>query len=133
MYLNMSGCSFNGWVWGGSSGSAIGGIIGASNGAVTVNKSSSTASVTGVRYVGGIIGKTQNEDLKTEVTDCYNNGTVKRIGAGDLIELPTDEADPYYTTYEDYCIAYGGIIGGADARVIVTGCFNEKNGTFCRI
>ncbi len=124
----MSGCSFNGWVWGGSSGSAIGGVIGASNGSVTVDKSSSTASVTGVRYVGGIIGKTQNEDLKTEVTNSYNNGTVKRIGAGDLIELPTDENDPKYTTYEDYCIAYGGIIGGADARVIVTGCFNEKNG-----
>lgn len=128
MYLDMKGCSFDGWVWGGSSGSAIGGLIGASNGAVTVEKSFTAASVTGVRYVGGIIGKTQNEALKTEVTDCYNNGTVKRMAKDSLIALPTEETDPYYTTYEDYCIAYGGIIGGADARVVVTGCFNEKNG-----
>lgn len=124
--VTVRGCEVTGNVDGGNSGSAIGGIMGVGVGSVNIENSSNKATVQGVRYVGGILGKSVKgaETAIVLIDNCYNAGRVTRTET--LLTFPA-EGEQYHTTATDYCIGYGGIIGGATGDTRIQNCTNAKS------
>ena len=76
----------------------VGGIVGyADSSYSTITNCYNTASVTGSRSVGGIVG----DAYYSTITNCYNTGTV--IGSGDRV---------------------GGIVGGTNSDTTIKNCYN---------
>ena len=131
--VEITGCTVSGTIAGGNNGVAVGGIIGCAQGVHVIVGNSADHSklgagcdavVSGVRYVGGIIGKTQDSDAVTaklaslatpktvttgvEIYNSYLTGEVTRSTS--VMKLP--EESYLAETYTNYCIGFGGIVGG---------------------
>lgn len=108
--LKLTGCINDGMVTG--TGSSVGGILGWDN--VTtipsplsmISNCINNGNITGVNYVGGILGRNRDiDDYYTEIMKSYNTGAVKAISAS---------GDTYA----------GGIMGWVRNMSSVNDCFN---------
>ena len=136
-------CTVSGTIAGGNNGVAVGGIMGCAFGThVVIGRlgsdkigASSEAVVSGVRFVGGLIGKTEDSadiakiepavtvSTGVEVYNSFSAGQVMR--SEDVMVLPSEGY--LKTTKTEYCIGFGGLIGGTqNSFLTVTGCDTAK-------
>ena len=150
--VEITGCTVSGTIAGGNNGVAVGGIIGCAQGPHVIigiapgntgdDKigAGCEAVVSGVRYVGGIIGKTQDSEAVNtklaslgtpetvttgvEIYNSYLSGEVTRNSS--VMKLPTQGY--LKTTTDEYCIGFGGIVGGSrNSFLIINGCDTSKD------
>ena len=142
--VDIKKCSVSGVVKGGNNGVAVGGIMGCASGShVVIGMSgsedigaSTDATVSGVRYVGGLIGKTTDSaqiaaiipavtvEKGVEIYNSYNAGKVQK--SAEVMKLP--EQGYLATDKTEYCIAFGGLVGGSqNSFLTVTGSDTTKN------
>lgn len=102
---------------------SCGGIAGLVSG-VAVSECKNSESVTGKRFVGGIVG-----ELDGAISDCYNIGAINgTIGVGGIAGKASGEIKHCFNTGNIVGTNVGGVVGGTFNVLEVKECYFLENG-----